>query len=178
MAKKLILRRLCQHDEASFFEGLKAFDGEDLDWYTFDWKEGMDFSGLLSRLDKNERGVNLPSGFVPNSMLYGFVEDKIVGRLHIRHKLNDNLRFRGGHLGYAVAPSSRGQGHATQMLREGLEECQKIGLQRVLITCGDKNRPSWKVIENVGGRDYTLSIDLDARENLRRYWIDLSSCLR
>jgi predicted acetyltransferase len=173
MATKLTLRRLSEYDELPFFQGLKAFEGEDLDWYTFDWKEGMSFSELLDRLEKNEKGAELPSGFVPNTMLYGFVEDKIVGRLHIRHKLNDHLRFRGGHLGYAVAPNSRGQGYATEMLQQGLKECHGLGLEKVLITCGDKNRPSWKVIENVGAYDYTLSIDLEARENLRRYWINL-----
>lgn len=171
MVGKLQLRRLCADDEQAFFNGLEAFKGEELDWYTFDWSEGMSFSKLLERLRKNQNGEDLPRGFIPNTMFYGFVDAQIVGRLHVRHKLTDNLKLRGGHLGYAVAPGLRGQGYATQMLMAGLEECKKLGIEDVLITCGDNNIPSWKVIEKAGGLDYTLSIDLCGRENLRRYWL-------
>lgn len=128
---------------------------------------------LLERLKKNEKGEDLPEGFVPNTMFYAFVGNKIVGRLHIRHHLSEALEFRGGHLGYAVAPAYRGKGHGTQILKHGLRECQNLGLEKVLITCGDKNIRSWKTIERAGGRDYTLSRDLEARENLRRYWLTL-----
>lgn len=175
MVEELELKRLSAEDEGAFFEGLKAFENEDLSWFTFDWKEGMRFPELLERLQKNEKGEELPEGFVPNTMFYAFVGDKIVGRLHIRHHLTETLEFRGGHLGYAVAPGYRGKGLGAQILQLGLNECQKLGLQKVLITCGDKNIPSWKAIERVGGRDYTLSIDLEARENLRRYWLKLDS---
>jgi|GEM_PF-2514423 len=46
----LVLRELDENDEAAFFAGLKDWEGDDLDWYTFVWKPGMSFNEMLTTL--------------------------------------------------------------------------------------------------------------------------------
>lgn len=171
----LVLRALTEDDEAAFVAGAAAWDGEDLSWHTFDWKPGVPYADVLSRLRRNAAGLELKPGRVPSTMLYGFVDGEIVGRVNIRHALNDSLLRRGGHVGYAVAPPYRRRGHATEMVRQGLDECRRLGLARVLVTCADDNTPSWRIIERYGGvLENTVHDDVDD-ELVRRYWIALGA---
>ncbi|GAB1422154.1 hypothetical protein MASR2M15_23670 [Anaerolineales bacterium] len=95
-----------------------------------------------------------------------------VGRLSIRHTLNDALLQFGGHIGYEIRPSMRRQGFATESLIQGLEIAAELGLTRVLLTCDDDNYPSQRIIEGAGG---VLENKVDnGRPSLtRRYWIDI-----
>lgn len=165
----LILRRLGANDQEAFFEGLSLFSDMDLDWYTFVWQEGMSYQVHLNILDDQLCGRNLAPDRVPSTMLYAFLDDKIVGRASIRHELNNFLFKVGGHVGYAVATPYRNQGIATEILKQTLKYCRNIlHLERVLITCDDDNIGSYKTIEKNNGI-------LENRHDLkRRYWIDLT----
>jgi len=169
----LVLRELKTADEDAFLQGDKSWRGEDLSWFTFVWSEGDLFSDHLLRLEKNKKGKDLPENHVPDTMLYGFVEREIVGRVNIRHELNKNLAWRGGHIGYSVAPKFWKRGYATEMMKQSLSVCKGIGLKEILITCGVENEPSWKVIESVGGKLKDEVWDDVDKEMIRKYWVSL-----
>lgn len=169
----LVLRTLRIEDKSAFFAGLKEWEGEDSSWYSFTWEPGMRFEELLQLEAKNSVGECLPPGYVPATMFYGFVDDIIVGRLNIRHTLTDNLRYRGGHIGYAVAPRYRQRGYATEMFRQALLICRKLGIGDLLVTCADDNPPSWRIIEKFSGVLENKVWDSVDEEIIRRYWIRL-----
>ena len=171
MLPKLELRSLLIADEGAFFQGMKEW-GEDKSWYTFEWKPGISFQNHLLRLEKNSRGEDLEQGRVPSSLFYGFVDGVIVGRMSIRHSLNDFLKVYGGHIGYAVAEKFRKKGYASEMMRQTLPICKLLGLSKVLATCDDKNVPSIKVIENFGGQLEETIWDENHKRYTRRYWIE------
>ncbi len=168
----LHLRILTPTDGSAFFQGLKEFEGDDLAWYTFIWKPGMLYSDMLDRLRKDSAGEDLAPGRVAHTMLYAFVDDCIVGRLSVRHELNERLRHRGGHIGYAVAKRFRRKGYATEIVRQGLIFCAKLGIHPIMVTCGDTNTPSWKIIERFGGKLQDTIWDEEDKEMTRRYWIN------
>jgi predicted acetyltransferase len=57
------------------------------------------------------------------------------------------------------------------MLSLALGECQRLGLNKVLITCDRKNIPSSKVIKNNGG---LLENELFIHDEwVQRYWINI-----
>ncbi len=169
----LVLRQLVESDEAEFFEGLQEWSGDDLSWYTVAWKPGMTYAEMLSILSKENSDIDLPEGRVPATMFYGFVEGKIVGRLHVRHRLNNKLRLRGGHLGYAITKKFRKRGYASDMFEQALPFCSKIGICELMITCGDENVASWKIIERFNGKLEDKIWDNEENEMIRRYWIKL-----
>lgn len=97
------------------------------------------------------------------------VDREVVGFLALRHTLNAWLLEEGGHIGYAVRPSRRRQGHATRALALAVRRAADLGLDRVLVTCDDDNSGSRRTIERGGG---TCE---DVRRGKRRYWIDTGS---
>lgn len=107
-------------------------------------------------------------GWVPATHLWYVDGPVFLGRLSIRHRLTPWLHDYGGHIGYDVRPSARGNGHATAMLREALPWCRAIGIDPVLVTCDTDNVASRRVIENAGG------LFEDKRDDKLRYWIPTS----
>lgn len=62
-------------------------------------------------------------------MLFAFEGNELVGRVHIRHRLNSYLLLRGGHIGYAVRPAFRRRGTATHLLQVGLDHLRGLSVQ-------------------------------------------------
>jgi predicted acetyltransferase len=88
-----------------------------------------------------------------------------LGRIAVRHRLNDRLLEIGGHIGYDVRPSRRREGHATAMLAAALPHAHALGIDPALVTCDDDNVASVRTIEANGGQ---LE---DVRGVKRRYWV-------
>ncbi|MEJ7707835.1 MAG: GNAT family N-acetyltransferase [Nocardioidaceae bacterium] len=107
----------------------------------------------------------LPFEIVPATTLWWVGGDIYLGRLSIRHTLNQWLLDFGGHIGYAVRPSARGRGHATAMLGAALPCAHGLGIDPVLVTCDETNAASRRVIEVNGG------VLEDQRGEKLRYWI-------
>lgn len=114
-----------------------------------------------------------PTGFVPNSTYFALdaERDVFVGAINIRHELTPDLLFAGGHIGDGVRPSERRKGYATQIIALGLEECRKLGIDRVLLCCAKDNIGSRKSIQRNGGV-LENEVDKDGVP-FQRYWIDL-----
>lgn len=170
------LRRLTAKDEMAFLKAVEGFPDEPRFKFipSFDPSD-MSFDEVLNKLSDFEGGANLPSGFVPDSLLFAFDEEGvIVGRCSIRHQLNDFLSKYAGHIGYGVLPEFRRRGYASEILKQALEFSRSdLGLQRVLVTCDDNNIGSIKTIEGNGYTDFTIYNDEKLNVPKRHYWISL-----
>ena len=130
-----------------------------------------DFDYYLENL---ERKVE-QDGRVPDSVFFCLDVDLdiFVGAVNIRHYLNESLLFTGGHIGDGIRPSERRKGYATAMIGLALEECKKLGIHRVLMTCDKDNIGSAKSILNNGGVLENEVVNEDGVLE-QRYWISLS----
>lgn len=170
----LILRQLTESDEKAFLEAIKQWDNDPGFFFVRAYTADMLFADYVRRLESNQRGENLPPGFVPDTSLFAFVDGQIVGRLAIRHSLNDFLLKIGGHIGYGVLPAYRRKGYAKQMLSLSLPMAKDLGINRVLVTCDDNNLGSIKTIEGNGGVLENKIVAGEGAPLKRRYWIDLN----
>lgn len=128
-----------------------------------------DFAYYLEHLEYKEP----QEGLVSDSTFFCFDEKRnlMVGAVNIRHDLNDYLLKYGGHIGDGIRPSERRKGYATEMIRLALEECRKLGLTRVLVTCDKNNIGSAKSIIRNGG--ILENEVLEEGSIKQRYWIAL-----
>jgi predicted acetyltransferase len=123
-------------------------------------------------LEQREPDAPRPRSYVPFTELW-MVEgagdqSEYLGRISLRHELNELLLTWGGHIGYVVRPSARRRGHASAALQGILPLCRERGIDPVLVTCDVDNDPSRRTIEGAGG------VYEDTREGKLRYWIPTS----
>lgn len=79
----------------------------------------------------------------------------------------------GGHIGYAVRPSERNRGLATQILKQGLEMAKQFEFDKVLCVCDEDYYASEKVILKNGGVLENKLYDPYESVSVNRYWISL-----
>jgi predicted acetyltransferase len=132
------------------------------------------FEAILQDIAAARDPATAPPGVLPYQDFW-LMEDAVwIGLLTFRPQIDDQLMRSGGHIGYVIRPSRRRHGYGTALLRLGLEQARAYGLSRVLLTCGDTNLGSRKVIEANGGRlEDIVIVDAD-KPPVRRYWISLA----
>lgn len=160
----------------SYLEAMREMEeaGEDTDLPASIETVGQEFDVFVERM-LYHNAHPLPR-FVPQTMFWITRGDEYVGRLGLRHALNDKLLQFGGHIGYDIRPSMRRRGYGTRALALGLDEARKLGIDRVLVTCSEYNVGSMKIIEANGGV-LENTVETPYREELTcRYWIDLAIC--
>ena len=130
------------------------------------------FSELLQRFADNTAG-RVGADRVPSTTLWLVDGDTYLGRIGIRHMLNDSLRVFGGHIGYDIRPSRRGQGLGTQLLALALPHAHALGIDPAMLTCDVENVASWRLMERCGAtRESTFSYEGTQRY---RYWLPTRS---
>lgn len=173
---ELVLPTVSVH--ASFVEAMEEFVLERarntqtaawIETYATVWRDPDGFAAFVAEVLADAREETpRPLRHVPCTTGWWVEGEEYLGRLAIRHRLNEFLLDVGGHIGYDVRPSRRRQGHATAMLQAALPWADDLGIDPVLVTCDGDNVGSVRVIEAAGG---TLE---DVRGVKRRYWIPSS----
>ncbi len=140
--------------------------------------DGMDVYMMLQEIPKEENGlmnnanglsfeeykewlkkkyadseqIGLMDGWkVPSTTYWLYADGKPVGFGSIRHFLTDALREAGGHIGYGIAPEYRRKGYGKKILGLLLEEANRLGIDRVLVTIRLDNAASKAVALANGG---------------------------
>ena len=122
---------------------------------------------------RNLEVTDTREGLVPDSTFFclDVERDIMVGAVNIRHYLNEALLLNGGHIGDGVRPSERQKGVATKMIGLALQECKRLGINKVLMVCDKSNVGSAKSILNNGGvLENEVVVDGVIEQ---RYWITL-----
>jgi predicted acetyltransferase len=110
------------------------------------------YEGWLEKIENDERIIPSEES-VPSKTFFLIRENdnKIIGMIHIRLTLNKMLADIGGHIGYSIRPTERRKGYNKINLYLGLIECQKNGLEIIMLDCLKDNIGSSKTIEALGG---------------------------
>lgn len=155
-------------DVLSFYNEIQDSGGECIGFGNY-----KDYERWLTGMQNRHIGENLPEGYVRENFYLCYNEEVLVGVFSLKFELTEFLLNFGGHIGYAVRPSARNRGMATQMLKQGLELAKQFGFERILCVCDEDNYASEKVILKNGGILENELYDPDEKVVIKRYWIQL-----
>lgn len=162
----MYLRELKLDEPEEIYELIEEVNGEEAG-FTLDKVSAKDFPEFLKKRHDEARGIDLKPGRVPQTIYWFYFEDKPVGIIKVRRTLTDHLLKRGGNIGYYIRKNSRRTGCGRKMLDLCLEMLRNEGMERILITCDERNPGSQGVIRSNGG------VLEDTIEGTRRYWVKL-----
>ena len=159
----------------SFFGAKAEFVAEGLPGYHASI-EREEFAAYLQRLHDHAAGKGLPEGYIASKEFWIIDADGYAGKIILGLSYYPAPERVGHHVGYAVRPSKRGLGYATRALHDLLSEARKLGITKLMPSCGIANVASRRVIERNGGvllpplphesiedRELRFLIDLDLR---------------
>lgn len=135
---------------------------------------GLTFEGFKEWLigkHANSEQIGIVDGWkVPSTTYWLYVDGTPVGFGSVRHFLTDALRMAGGNIGYGIASQYRGKGYGNEILRLLLNEAQRFGMDKVLLTIHTDNAASIAVALANGGiitekTDERIYIWIDTAQN-------------
>lgn len=130
--------------EFEFFKSIKTENGFENPY------EYICFAEFENEVDKRievSKGINLDPGHVPDTYLFLWDSDEIVGLYKVRHYLNNFLKEGAGHIGYCIAPKYRKKGYAKSGLKlavEALRNMKDFDGPEVYMSCNKDNIASLK----------------------------------
>jgi predicted acetyltransferase/purine-nucleoside phosphorylase len=149
------------NDEFGYFAGCNGLQN-------FDNAESW-----IKQVESRASKENCKEGSVPSNVYLAvrISDNKIVGIIDLRHHINHPiLGTWGGHVGYSIRPSERRKGYGREVLRRHISNCKEFGLEKILLTCDERNKASEKVILSNGG--IFESIYEHDGISTKRYWIE------
>lgn len=174
----LILKRFDEITEFAYIDYISEWEQDYGDIVpSASKRNNMSFDDLLKKWAFEEsEGISV-CGLIPSTLFFMVDDnDRILGAIHFRHKLNERLLQNGGNIGYGIRSSERRKGYASLMLGMLLDKIQAQGYEKVLITCDEDNAWSARTIEKNKGILYD-QVPFDGVMT-RRYWIYLDKpCL-
>ena len=130
-----------------------------------------EFKAFCQKRVGSSQGINLKEGYVPDTYYLLFADDYPVGVTKLRHYLNEALIRIGGHIGYSIRPTRRGEKFGNIILQKVLKQAKLKGLDKVMLTIREDNIPSRKVCERNGGKLEKIEFIDNNKECF--YWIDI-----
>lgn len=139
----------CKEYLRSYTEAYGEYVKNNVITYSFTDASSCD---VFEKFDRYRNERELPPDRVGEDKYWLADDEKtyFIGEISIRHRLNDALLLRGGHIGYGIRYSEWNRGYGTMMLALALEKAKEMRISPVLITCNDDNLASARVIEKNG----------------------------
>ncbi len=137
--------------QKSYISYIKELGDEERYPFPLDF-EYEDFIELLNKIDNYANGINIPKDAVPSSTYWLIENNEIIGVTNLRHSLNQQIEFCGGHIGLGVRPSYRGKGVGNILLAKSIDKLNSIGVKVIHIHCYKENTASSSMIVANGGK--------------------------
>ena len=134
------------------------------------------FENFINDLNEGNRYIHKPYADwvepVPETALWLVKNDKYVGSLNVRHRLNWHLEKWGGHINFVIRPSMRGKGFGKKILQKGLPIAEYLGIEEALLTITPDSTSAGRVIESCGGEFEDETQATEQFPARKRYWIN------
>lgn len=173
-ASKLI--RPCADFKESYLEALAEYHAEGRYIHQDINALRADFDGFIKELRAEKGYPHQPYQSwvdpVPETIVWLIKDDKYLGTVDIRHRLNWHLEKWGGHVHFNIRPSMRGKGFGMKILQKAIPIVNYLGIDKALITLKPDDKAAIRIVEACGGVFEDETLETDKFPAMRRYWLD------
>lgn len=150
-------------------------DGSTPYWSSWIKKYSNNYKLWLEYLKQCESEDTVGGNIVPASqyILIREFDNKVIGFISVRHRLNDLLLEHWGHIWYSIRPSERRKHYALWEVFAVLNIFRDLWIEKILAVCDKSNIWSIRIIEDCGWVLENEIIDPTDWELIQRYWIDV-----
>ena len=150
-------------------------DGSTPYWSSWIKKYSNNYKLWLEYLKQCESEDTVGGNIVPASqyILIREFDNKVIGFISVRHRLNDLLLEHWGHIWYSIRPSERRKHYALWEVFAVLNIFRDLWIEKILAVCDKSNIWSIRIIEDCGWVLENEIIDPTDWELIQRYWIDI-----
>lgn len=177
MSASKLVRPAIEYKE-SYLEALEEFHAEGRYTYQDSQNLNVNFEDFVKELNTDRGYPHQPYQDwvepVPETVVWLVKDNKYIGTVDIRHRLNWHLEKWGGHIHFNIRPTMRGMGFGKKMLQKAMPIVNYIGIDKALITLDPENISAIKIAEAVGADFEDETCATDKFPAMRRYWLDCS----
>lgn len=134
-------------------------------------RENETFEDMLNRLKNRRKGIQISKRDVPATVYWIIEQNKVIGTIDLRHRLNKDYFERLGHVAYYIKFEERNKGYATKALFLAKKKYEQMKINKILVTCYTDNIASSKVIRSNGGILENEFLDENTGKKISRYVI-------
>lgn len=175
--QKLKLIKPNKDFEKQILEIIQEFYDDNTTFYWSWWlKRFVDnYDWRLKYLKECESENTVSGWYVPGIqyLLLRESDNRIIGFINTRLRINDSLLQHWGHIWYSIRPSERKKHYATAQLFCILRFYKNLWIEKVLLTCDKSNIWSAKTIQNCWWILENEIIDPSDWALIQRYRIDV-----
>lgn len=142
--------------------------------------EGYTFEQALARclsMENEEYAKKINRCQSKTFLLIRENDNRIVGTINVRWNLTEAMKRFGGNIGYGIRPTERRKGYNKINLYLGMQEAQKLGLDRVMLDCDVNNIGSDRTLKALGGVLERTEVDPSDNILTNVYWFDVDNCI-
>ena len=160
----------------SYLEALAEYHEEGRYMYQNITSLSLDFDSFIKELRSEKGYPHQPYQDwvepVPETVVWLVKDEKYIGTVDIRHRLNWHLEKWGGHIHFNIRPSMRGMGFGTKMLKKAIPIINYIGIDKALITINPEDKAAITIVEGLGAEFEDETCATDKFPEMRLYWLD------
>jgi len=175
MSASKLVRPSAEYKE-SYLEALEEYHAEGRYLYQEIARLNGDFDSFLEQMRSEKGYPHQPYQDwvepVPETIVWLVKDNKYIGTVDIRHRLNWHLEKWGGHIHFNIRPSMRGKGFGTKILMKAIPIVNYIGIDKALITINPDDKAAIRIVESVGAEFEDETCATDKFPAMRRYWLD------
>lgn len=161
----------------SFLEALTEYQKDGRMLYLDPALLAADFQKYVDELNTERGHLHKPYPDyvepVPETVLWMVKDDKYIGSIDIRHRINWHLEKRGGHVQFIIRPSMRGKGYGKKLLKKAIPYMSHLGLENVLMTIVPENAIARHIVESCGAVLEDTTQETERFPARARYWLKI-----
>ena len=110
------------------------------------------YKDWLIKMDNWSKGLDLPKGYIKQTIFFLYLDDLPIGIGKLRHTLTEDMIKYGGNIGYAIDNRYRNKGYGKILFGLLIDKAKELGIDMLVATVEKDNIYSDNIVKSFNGK--------------------------